>query len=231
MKNIIKIFKNDFKNYAEYRILHMIVIVSILFGLAMGFFSQIEPLLFIYLSLFIIPVITHSIITFVDKEVNNEEISKTYNTTEIIIGKLFAALVLQLISLVVYLFIIYFVLNMHLSLILFLLAYILGLLVHIVIGISITIISKNDVKMTVFYCLYIVIFSLIPFIYLMNLLPETLGYLFIFSPAYLSSVLLENIFFGYLFSELLLVILAVVLQLIVFAGLIFFVIKPYYKNK
>jgi len=143
MKNIIKIFKNDFKNYAEYRILHMIVIVSILFGLAMGFFSQIEPLLFIYLSLFIIPVITHSIITFVDKEVNNEEISKTYNTTEIIIGKLFAALVLQLISLVVYLFIIYFVLNMHLSLILFLLAYILGLLVHIVIGISITIISKK----------------------------------------------------------------------------------------
>jgi len=230
MKNIFKIFKNDFKNYTKYRILHMIVIVSILFSLAMGILPQIEPLLFVYLSIFIIPVITHSITTFVEREENEHNALKSYCLRDVIAGKLIAALALQLISLILYLIVMYFVLNMHFNLVLFLSAYILGLLVHIVIGTSITIITKTDIKMSVFYCIYIVIFSLIPFIYLMNLVPESLTYLFIFSPAYLSSVLIENIVFGYLFSDLLLIIIACLFQIFVLVGLICFIIKPYYKN-
>ena len=71
MKFITKIIKNDFINFAKYRILYMTIIVSGLFALAMGFFPNIDPLLFVYVSIFILPVITHSIVLFIEREENS----------------------------------------------------------------------------------------------------------------------------------------------------------------
>jgi len=55
-------------------------------------------------------------------------------------------------------------------------------------------------------------------------------YFLIISPAFLSGVLFENIVFGYLFSDLLLVILAVSLQFVYLFLLIYFVVRPFFKK-
>jgi len=64
----------------------------------------------------------------------------------------------------------------------------------------------------------------------MNLIPDSISYLFIFSPGYLVSVLFSNITFGYLYSSLLLIILSASLLLIYTGLLLFLLVKPYYKK-
>jgi hypothetical protein len=232
MKNFKEVFKNDWKNLYKYRIFHMIIIVSVIFALAMGFFPEINPLLFIYLSLFIIPVISHSITLFIEQEEDtlfpvSREKRRIY---QVLPAKLLSAISLQLIPLLFYILIFIFVLHVNFSIILFILTYILSLSLHMVIAYSITIIAKSHISMSLSYIGYIIIFSLIPFIYLMNLMPEGLDYLFIFSPAYLAHVLFDNITFGYLFSDKLLIILAALLQVIILSILVLFVIVPYYRK-
>jgi len=234
MMNFIKIIKNDFINFTKYRIIHMTIIVSLVFALAMGFFPAIEPLLFVYISIFVLPVITHSITLFIENEESTilpYSIQK-YKLCEIIPAKITSSLLMQLIPLVFYLFVMIFVLNVNTIslLLLFILTYIVGLILHIIIGFSITILSKSHKSMVLMYVGYIVLFSFIPFLNLMYLIPDSISYLFIFSPGYLLSVLFSNITFGYLFSDLFLVILASVLIIIYSALLLFLLIKPYYKK-
>jgi len=232
MKNFKAVFKNDWVNLYKYRIFHMIIIVSIIFVLAMGFFPEINPLLFIYLSLFIIPVISHSITLFIEQEEDtlfpiSEEKRRIYQVLPAI---LLSAISLQLIPLLFYILIFIFVLNVNFSIILFILTYILSISLHMIIAFAITIMAKSHKLISLTYIGYIIIFSLIPFIYLMNLMPEGLDYVFVFSPAYLAHVLFDNITFGYLFSDKFLIILAVLLQIIVLTMLTLFVIVPYYRK-
>ena len=232
MKNFKAVFRNDWCNLFKYRIFHMIIIVSIIFALAMGFFPEINPLLFVYLSLFIIPVIIHSITLFIEQEEDtlfpiSEEKRRIY---QVLPAKLLSAITLQLIPLFLYILIFIFVLHVNFSIILFVLNYVLSISLHMIIAFSITILAKSHISMSLSYIVYIIIFSLIPFIYLMNLLPEGLDYVFIFSPAYLAHVLFDNITFGYLFSDKLLIILAIFLQVIIACILILLVIVPYYRK-
>lgn len=232
MKNFKAVFKNDWVNLYKYRIFQMIIIVSIIFALAMGFFPEINPLLFIYLSLFIIPVISHSITLFIEQEEDtlfpiSEEKRRIY---QVLPAKLLSAISLQLIPLLFYILIFIFVLNVNFSIILFILTYILSISLHMIIAFAITIMAKSHKLISLTYIGYIIIFSLIPFIYLMNLMPEGLDYVFVFSPAYLAHVLFDNITFGYLFSDKFLIILAVLLQVIVLTILTLLVIVPYYRK-
>jgi hypothetical protein len=232
MKNIQKIFIDSFGNFIKYRILHMTIIIAILFALAMGFFSDIDPLLFIFVSVFIFPVIMHSIILFIEREEDSplpKSLCKS-KIHEVIIAKILAAITLHLIPFILYLLIMLLVLNMNFSVILFLLTYLLGLIMHVTVGLVITIISKTHVKMLLMYVGYIILFSFLPFISLMNYIPDSIQYLFIFSPAYLSGILMQNIIFGYLYSDQLFVILAVILQVVFSGVLIWFIVRPFYQN-
>ncbi|MGD9761688.1 MAG: hypothetical protein AB7U52_04620 [Candidatus Izemoplasmatales bacterium] len=232
MKNYLKIIRNDFINFNKYRILHMTVIVSLVFALAMGFFPTIEPLLFVYISIFVLPIIIHSITLFIENEENAVlPYSLTKNKLhEIILAKISSSLLMQLIPLVFYLIVIVFVLNVNFSILLFILTYVVGVTLHIIIGFSITILAKNYQAMVIMYVGYIILFSFVAFINLMNLIPDSISYLFIFSPGYLVSVLFSNITFGYLYSSLLLIILSASLLLIYTGLLLFLLVKPYYKK-
>jgi hypothetical protein len=234
MMNFIKIVKNDFINFTKYRIIHMTIIVSLVFALAMGFFPTIEPLLFVYISIFVLPVITHSITLFIENEENTVlpySLEKN-KICEIIPAKITSSLLMQFIPFVFYLFVMIFVLNVNnvFLLLLFILTYILGLIIHIIIGFSITILAKSHKAMVLMYAGYIILFSFIPFLNLMYLIPDSISYLFIFSPGYLLSILFSNITFGYLFSDLFLVILSSILLIVYSLLLIYLIIKPYYKK-
>ncbi|MDD3712316.1 MAG: hypothetical protein PHZ28_02360 [Candidatus Izemoplasmatales bacterium] len=233
MKNILKIITNDFKNFTRYRIIHMTLIVSLIFALAMGFFPDIEPLLYVYLTVFVIPVIMHSITLFIEKEEGKlmPEQFKNPKIGEIISGKILSPLLLQLIPLIMYLIVMIFVLNVNFNLLLFSLAYLVGALIHILIGFSITILSRTHLHMMLLYVGYIAIFSFIPFISLMGLIPTSIEFLFVFSPGYLVGIIIENITFTYLFSPLYLVIIACILIIIYIVALILFIISPFYKKQ
>lgn len=233
MKNILKIIIHDFKNFAKYRIVHMTLIVSVVFALAMGFFPEVEPLLYVYLTLFVIPVIMHSITLFIEKEEGNliPEHVNTPKTGEIIFGKVLSSFLLQLIPLILYLIVMIFVLNVNFNLFLFSFAYLVGVSIHILIGFSITILSKSHLNMMLLYVGYIAIFSFLPFISLMGLIPTSIEFLFIFSPGYLVGIIIENITFTYLFSPLYLVILSCTLIIVYIVMLILFIISPFYKKQ
>ncbi|MDY0023915.1 MAG: hypothetical protein RBR66_03190 [Candidatus Izemoplasmatales bacterium] len=229
---MIKIIKNDLINFYKYRILYMVIIVSIIFAVATGIFPTIDKLLFIYMSLFILPVITHSILLFIEKEDETLIIKEENNLTllKLVCSKMASSLILQLIPLVLYLIVIGFVLQADISYILFILVYLLSIFIHILIGQSITILANNHVKMMLMYIGYIIIFSLLPFLALMNVITVNLSYFFMYSPALLTHILLTNITLGTTYFSNLQVILSVILLVLMSIALIIFIIKPFYKK-
>jgi len=211
MKNVTRIFKNDFVNYFKYRIIHMIFILSIVLGIAMGIFTNIDPLVFVYITIFIFPVITFAVSFYIEREddtiLPNE--SCEFCPFQLVIGKIMSAISIQLLPLLIYTIIMKLVLNMNFSLILFILVFILSSIIHVLIGLSLAIIAKSNLVMSLSYIVYILVFSVLPFLSLAQAIPSNMEYFLIISPAFLSGVLFENIVFGYLFSDLLLVSLSV----------------------
>jgi hypothetical protein len=132
--------------------------------------------------------------------------------------------------LVLYLIVIGFVLQADISYILFILVYLLSIFIHILIGQSITILANNHVKMMLMYIGYIIIFSLLPFLALMNVITVNLSYFFMYSPALLTHILLTNITLGTTYFSNLQVILSVILLVLMSIALIIFIIKPFYKK-
>ncbi len=232
MKNLIKIYKNDLTNFISYRILHMVVILSVLFGLTMGIFANIEPLIFVYITVFVFPVITFSISFFIEREENTilPILTCECKPVEIIGAKVLSATTLQIVPLIIFTFIMKVILNMNFNIILFLLVFFVGIILHILIGLSLAMISNSNFAMSLSYITYIIVFSIVPFLSLSNAVPESMKYFLVISPAFLSGVLFENIILGYLYSEPLLVILAATLQVIYILVLVFLVIRPFFKR-
>lgn len=232
MKRILDILKNDFKNFITYRIIYMVLIISAAFALAMGFFAEINPLLYIFISVFIFPVIIFSITLFIERE-DNSTLPKSFcqaSLIELIIGKILSAFLLMLIPYFLYLIVMLFVLNLSFSFLLYTLVYFLSAIVHIVVGFSITVMVKNYIRLSIYYVIYILVFSFIPFLYIMNVIPNSLTYLFVFSPAYLYGVVFDNVFFGYLYSDVLFIVIAGVLPIVIADLLVYFVLRPYFKG-
>ncbi len=232
MQKFIDIIKNDFRNYLQYHIIHTIVILSLLFSLTMAFLPTVDPLLMVYITVFVLPVIVLAISVFIE----NEE--KTLfplaicdcSSLEIILAKLISALLLLLLPLVLFVVIMYTVLNMNFNIFFFIMIYLLSSIMHIVIGTVLAIISKSSSIMSISYVAYIVIFSVMPIFYAEGLIPEVFQYVLIISPAYLSGVLFQEVIYGYAFSPDWLIILAVVLQIGYIASLTLFVVRPYFKT-
>lgn len=232
MKRFGTIIKNDFKNFMQYNILQTIVIISILFALSMVFVTSIEPLIFIYVTVFILPVILLSVSIYIE----NEE--KTLfplamcdcSSIEIILAKMTSAMLMMFIPFILYIIIMYAVLGMTFNFILFFLVYLLASAIHIVIGIVLAIISKSSQIMGVSYVAYIVIFSVMPIFYSEGLIPSFFQYVLIVSPAYLSGLLFQEVMFVFSNVSTILVILAIVLQIAYIGLLTYFVIRPYFKS-
>jgi len=232
LNRFIKIIKNDFKNYLRYSVLQTVLILSVLFSVSMAFFPQIDPLILVYITVFILPVIILSISIYIE----NEE--KTLfplaicdcSALEIILAKVVSALLLLLIPMILYIIIMFTVLNMNFNVFLFILIYLLSAVIHIIIGIVLAIISKSSHIMSISYIGYIVIFSVMPIFHQQGLIPEYFQYILIVSPAYLSGLLFEQIIIGYIHIADWLIILAVLLQLIYIGVFTMFVIRPYFKS-
>jgi hypothetical protein len=232
MNQILQIIKNDFKNFKKYYILQIVLTLSFLFAAISAFFPQIDPSLFVYITVFIIPVITFSISIFIEHE------EKTLlplalcdcPSIALILGKVLSSLILLLFPFLLYTLVMVFVLNMTYNILLFLLVYILSAIMHIIVGITLAIISKSTQIMSMSYIGYIVIFSIMPIFYQEGLIPEFFQYVLIVSPAYLSGVLFQEVVYGYVFSPNWLLVLAVVLQLAYIGLLSYFVVMPYFKS-
>jgi len=123
-----------------------------------------------------------------------------------------------------------FILNIDFNVFLFLLVYLLAVIMHVTIGTVLAIISKSNSIMSASYIAYIVIFSLIPIFYTQGLIPVAFQYVMVISPAYLSGILFQEIYFGYAYSPEWLIVLAIVLQFIYIFGLTYFIIRPYFKS-
>lgn len=232
MNRFVQIVKNDFRNYLRYGVLQTVLILSVLFSVTMAFFPQVNPLILVYITVFVLPVIILSISIFIE----NEE--KTLfplaicecSALEIILAKLVSALLMLLIPMVLYVIVMFTFLNMSFSVWLFILTYLLSAVTHIIIGIVLAIISKSSNIMSISYIGYIVIFSVMPIFYQQGLIPEFFQYILIVSPAYLSGILFEQIIIGYIHTTDWLVIIAVVLQLIYIGIFTMLVIRPYFKS-
>ncbi|XMB72464.1 ABC transporter permease [Mycoplasmatota bacterium WC30] len=232
MKHFKQIIKNDFKNFLQYNILQIVLVLSILFAAAMAFVPSIEPLLFIYVTVFILPVIIFATSVFIESE-ERTLLPLTVcdcSSIEIIFAKIVSALVLLLIPFILYTLVMVFVLHMSYSIILFLLVYLLSAVVHILVGVVLAITSKSSSFMSVGYIAYIVIFSVTPIFYSSGLVPEFFQYVLIISPAYLSGVLFQEIILDYAFSSEWLIILSVLLPIAYIVLLSRYVIRPYFKT-
>ncbi len=232
MTNFLSILKNDFKNYIKYNILHIVIAISVIFAGTMAFVTNINAMIFIYITVFILPIIIFSISIYIEKEEHTLlplTIAKC-TSLEIIISKVTSAMLLLMIPFILYSLVMVFVLNMSINVFLFFLIYILGSLMHIIIGSVLALISKSTQIMSISYIGYIVLFALIPFFYANNLIPTVFQYILVISPAYLSGILFQEIYYGYAFTSTFLIVLAVILQLIYIGLLTYFVIRPYFKS-
>lgn len=232
MESFIRILKNDFNNFIKYKILQIILVLSFLFASIMAFFPRIDPLIFVYITVFIIPVVTFSISIFIENEERTLfplALGKSSSFT-IIITKLLSSLILLMIPFILYTIVMIFILNMSYNILLFVSVYLLSAIMHITIGIVLAISSKTTSIMSISYVAYIVIFSVMPIFYSEGLIPEFFQYVLIVSPAYLSGVLFQEVIFGYAFSPIWLISLSVILQFVYIFLLLFFVARPYFKS-
>lgn len=232
LKRFNQIIKNDFKNYIKYGIFQTILVIALLFSLSMVFLPQVNPLILIYITIFIIPVIIFSISIYIE----NEEKTlfpltfSSENAMEIILAKITSALILLIIPMIAYILVMQISLHMNYNVFLFILIYLLAAIMHIVIGIVLAVISKSNRIMSISYIGYIVLFSLTPIFYAEGLVPDFFEYILVISPAYLSGVLFEQVIVGYIHAEDWLLLLAIVLQFVYIFLLTYFVLKPYFKS-
>ncbi len=232
MKQFQSIIRNDFRNYLKYNILQIMIALSILFSGAMAFLPGIDPLIFIFTTVFILPVIVFSTNFFIEKEERSltPQAIGELTSLQLILAKTTSALILMLIPFLFLTLVMVFLLHMTISIPLFLLIYLLASVMHIIVGTTLAIIAKSSQIMSISYIGYIILFSLIPFFYANGLIPNVFQYVLIISPAYLSGILFQEIYYGYAFSPTMLILLSVVLQMIYIFILTFFVVRPYFKT-
>ena len=198
----------------------------------MAFVPAIDPLLFIYITVFILPVIIFATSVYIEYEERTLLPLAVCDCSsfEIILAKVTSALILLLIPFILYTLVMLFVLHMSYSVILFLLVYLLSAVVHMVIGVVLAITSKSTSIMSIGYIAYIVVFSVTPIFYSSGLIPQFFQYVLIISPAYLSGVLFQEIIFDYAFSSVWLITISILLPIVYIVVLSRFVIRPYFKS-
>jgi len=143
--------------------------------------------------------------------------------------KIASALLLQLIPILFYILVLEIVHNISISYVALFFAYVLSVVVHIIIGLSLSLISKTSKILSMNYVVYILVFCMGPIFFANGLIPTKFQYFLIFSPAYLSGVIIDNILSGIMYSPIWLVVLSIVLQFVYATILCLFVIYPFFK--
>jgi hypothetical protein len=228
MNQMLGLIKRDLLRLAKFHYITILTGLAFFFALLIGLTNLFPPMIYIYFSVFVMPVISFSVNLIV------EEQDVTYKNTASplirTISKISSATIIQFIPMIIYLIVLLFVLNYQFSIILFILVYLLASAMHIFIGLSLSIIAKTPFAISLSYGVYLIVFSIIPIFYSVGMIPDNFLYLMIISPAYLSGVLFEEIIhpsnqFGFFFP-----LISVLLQIIYMAVLYRFVIKPFIKH-
>lgn len=232
MNNFKKLVFNDFKRMKEYKILHIHVAISFLLAAFMAFYRTISMTNYIYISIFVLPVILFAMLLFIEKEDHTvlPEEGSDISKSQIVFSKIVSSLCLQLIPMVFYIIVIAFAYQHHFSILLFILAFLLGSLLHILIGLSLSIISKTSGVLSLSYLTYIILFSSIPIFYSAGLIPLQFQYALLVSPAYLSGILIDDVLISSVGTSLGIAITSAILQVLYAFLLSYFIVRPFVKN-
>lgn len=232
MKKIGLLIMNEMKRYVRYGILQMVVILSFLFAAVVAFFPQVNPSNFLYIFVFIIPVVVFSFSLHSDR-VENQVVpcgAAECRPLTVMFGKIGSALLLELIPLAFIMLILGLVQRLSISYWGLFLAYLLGTTVHIILGLTLSIISRTNRILSTSYIVYILVFCTAPIMYYNNQIPLKYQYLLVFSPAFLSGVLIENSMVQSPYSPIWLIVLSVVLLIAMGVLLIVFAVLPFFRQ-
>lgn len=236
MKRFCDLVWDDLKRLNQYRIIIFVLALTFLFGMSMIFFPGFSTN-FLYISIFVMPVIIFSISLFIEREEKTVShlISPTTPTFLVVATKIVAATLIQLIPFVG--FVIGSLLrqdsfsnDIDIHYFYLFLAYLLGVVLHIIVGLSLSIIAKSSRILSLSYIAYIIVFSISPILYSNGIIPEGFQYWLIISPAFLSGVVIDTILSQSLEPEIWLMILSVGLQIFYSVLLVRFVIIPFFKQ-
>ncbi|MFA5037669.1 MAG: hypothetical protein WC479_10900 [Candidatus Izemoplasmatales bacterium] len=237
MKDFFPLVWHDIKRLYNYRIIHFVVVLTFLFSMTIWFLPQFGSANFLYISIFVLPVIIFSISMFIEREEKTfvPLITSQTDTLKIVAAKILAAVTIEIFPFIGYTIVTLirsseFSNSIHINYFFLFLVYLMGVIVHIIIGLSLSIIAKTSRILSLSYLGYIVVFSLLPILYSNGIIPQAFQYYLIISPAYLSGVLVDYIISDALNPEVWLIILSIVLQIVYAVVLIRFVVMPFFKQ-
>lgn len=231
MKQWLCFLKEELTMFYRSRILTMIVIISLVFSVAMAIFDGIDPSNYLYVSAFVVPVVLFAVSMELHKSPDPDcPYTIKQQTLYKISVKVVASLLIQLIPFLFYCLVFVLALHVHINYFLLLLAYLLASTMHVLIGISLAIISRKDHILTFAYIVYLVAFSSLPILYSNGMVPISFQYYLVYSPAFLSSVLFDNILSGAMYSSVWFILICISLLVAYSILLIRFVIIPFFHH-
>jgi hypothetical protein len=238
MKSFFQLIWDDIKRLNAYRIILFVVVLTFLFGMTMLFLPFFGSVNFLYISIFILPVIIFSISMFIEREENTflPLISSSTPTLKIVMTKILAAVAVELIPFIGFVIVMLigkddnFSNEIQINYFFLFLVYVMGVIVHIIIGLSLSIIAKTSAILSLSYVGYIIVFSLLPILYSNGMIPTSFQYFLIISPAYLSGVLIDYIVLDAIDPAIWLIIISVGLQIVYAVVLVRFVIVPFFRQ-
>lgn len=238
LKDFLVLVWDDIKRLYTYNIILFVGVLSFLFTMFILFLPIFDSTNYLYISIFVLPVIIFSISMFIEREENTllPLITSSVSGLKIVMVKVFAAVVIELIPFIGFVLAMIigrdsnFSNDVNINYFSLLLVYIMGVIVHIIIGLSLSIIAKTSAILSLSYITYIIVFSLLPILYSNGIIPQSFQYYLIVSPAFLSGVLIDYIVSDALNPEIWLIVTSVVLQIVYTVVLIRFVINPFFKQ-
>jgi|GEM_PF-576949 len=237
-KEFMALVWDDIKRLNTYSIILFVGVLTFLFAMIILFLPVFDSTNFLYISIFILPVIIFSISMFIEREENTllPLVSSSMSSIKIVMVKVTAAVIVELIPFLGFVLAMLigkdpnFSNEVDINYFILLLVYIMGVIVHIIIGLSLSIIAKTSAILSISYIGYIVIFSLLPILYSNGIIPSSFQYYLIISPAFLSGVLIDYIVSDALNPQVWLIITSVVLQVVYTCLFVRFVISPFFKQ-
>lgn len=238
LKDFLVLVWDDIKRLNTYNIILFVGVLSFLFTMFILFLPIFDSTNFLYISIFVLPVIIFSISMFIEREENTilPLITSSVSGLKIVMVKVVAAVVIELIPFFAFVLAMLigrdsnFQNDVNINYFSLLLVYIMGVIVHIIIGLSLSIIAKTSAILSLSYITYIIVFSLLPILYSNGIIPHSFQYYLIVSPAFLSGVLIDYIVSDALNPEIWLIVTSVILQIVYTVVLIRFVINPFFKQ-
>ncbi len=232
MSEFLNLVKKDIWRFYKYRIFHIELGISFLMAVTIGFFKSVNPANFLYLIVLIMPVVIFSFSLRMDL-VSLQLVPRPNQAPggfKLLGAKLVSATALQLIPFLMFVIVIVFVRKTEIVFSLFLLEYLVAVVLHIVIGLTMATISGSDKTLAFGYMIYIIVFCMGPIFLSNGMIPSKFEYYFIYSPAYLSGVVLDNILAGVMYSPLWLMTTAVFVQIGLIFLLSYFMILPFFRD-